>query len=566
MRLESGSGSKPAEQANPDSSNLRQRNERDLAARSNWWRLCGTFQILIAAFAIPASVGQAHQAAAPGLAPTPPMGWASWNYYFCDYNEQTIRAQADALVSTRLRVLGYRYLIVQECIAPTRDEAGRIVPDPHRFPHGMAALVEYIHSRGLKAGIYTDVGPFTCFSKTHYQGSYNHEEQDARTFADWGIDLIEVDFCNKPAEHTAKELYGRMDEAIRKTGRPMLLYVCSWGEEHPWEWAPGVAQLWRTTEDISYEAAQVKWESVVRNFELNAQHAGFTAPNSWNDPDMLEVGNRGLNDDEARSHFSMWVVSAAPLWLGTDLTHIDASVRAMLTNAEFIAVDQDSLGAGVRRISGEPGGVEVWAKPLGHWTGATQAVLLLNLTSSKAAAEVSWRDLGLLPSAAVRDLWAHKNLGAFPEAYSTELPAHGSALLKITGKPSPERSSVYEAEWPGNVRPQSAAVIPCPQCSGGYGLSLPASSDTDSSALIFPQVDSEEDGFYELSLRSPNIGGDARVTVSVNGSMLVPLQPANGTSTSGTMSVKVKLRSGRNTVRIHSGTPIILDCLILRRG
>jgi alpha-galactosidase len=165
------------------------------------------------------------------LAPTPPMGWANWNRFFCDYDEQTIRAQADALVATGMRDLGYKYLIIQECIAPDRDTMGNLVVDAKRFPHGIKTLADYIHSRGLKAGIYTDVGWFTCFSKPKYQDSYNHEDQDAETFASWGIDLIEVDFCNKPDDHTGQELYGRMAASIRRTGRPMLLYICSWAKK-----------------------------------------------------------------------------------------------------------------------------------------------------------------------------------------------------------------------------------------------------------------------------------------------------------------------------------------------
>lgn len=500
--------------------------------------------------------------AAANLASTPPMGWASWNYYFCDYTEQTIREQADALVSTGLRDLGYRYVIIQECIAPARDDHGRIVPDLNRFPHGITALVDYIHARGLKAGIYTDVGPFTCFSKTRYQGSYNHEDQDARTFSDWGIDLIEVDFCNKPVEHSGKELYTRMADAIRKTGRPMLFYVCSWGEENPWEWAPGMAQLWRTTGDISYEPGRVKWESVVRNFELNAQHSGFTAPNSWNDPDMLEVGNQGLTAEEARSHFSMWAISAAPLWLGTDLTHIDPGAQAILTNPEIIAIDQDSLGAGVHRI-GEQAGVEVWAKPLERWSGAVQAVFLLNRTASKAMLRLKWQDLGLLPRVAVRDLWAHNDLGTFENGYTTELRAHASLLLKVIGKASPARPIVYEAEWPGNLKPHSAKLLQCQGCSGGYGLSLSASSDMDTNEIIFPQVDVEEDGLYLLSLHSPRGSGSGRVTVSVDQGAPISFRSFQHSAKEDTMLAKTKLHSGRNVLGIRSATPFVLDCLMI---
>lgn len=324
--------------------------------RASHGLMCG------AILATDAAVAQPHRIA-EDLAPTPPMGWTSWNYYFCNYDEQTIKDQADALVSTGMRDLGYRYLIIQECIAPSRDEHGNLVPDAKRFPHGIPALVDYIHARGLKAGIYTDIGPVTCFSATHYQGSYDHETEDARTFAAWRIDLIAVDFCNKPKEHTGKELYRRMAEGIRASPPNAVLRM------FPWEWAPEIAQVWRTTEDISYNPGRVEWENVVRNFELNARHATFTGPNSWNDPDMLEVGNGGLTPSESCTQYSMWAISAAPLWLGTDLTHMDAQTLATQTNPEVVAVDQDALGAGIRPVYTSTNGIEIWSKPLGTWTG-----------------------------------------------------------------------------------------------------------------------------------------------------------------------------------------------------
>ena len=379
------------------------------------------------------SPGQASALASVVLASTPPMGWANWNRYFCDYDEQTIRNQADALVATGMRDLGYRYLIIQECIAPERNPMGNLVVDTKRFPHGINALADYIHSRGLKAGIYTDVGPYTCFPKPRYQGSYNHEDQDAATFAAWGIDLIEVDFCNKPEGHTGKELYERMAAGIHRMGRPMLLYICSWGKEAPWEWAQGVGQMWRTDQGISYQKNHVNWDDIVRNFESNAQHAFFNGPDSWNDPDMLEVGNAGITPVEARSHFSMWVISAAPLLAGTDITHMDPETRAIFTNPEVIAVDQDALGAGPSRIRCGKDGVEVWEKPLDNKSGGTKAVLLLNLTPKRAIASIRWSDLRLLPNASVRDLWSRKDLGQFTGGYSVEIPPHGSMLIKVSG-------------------------------------------------------------------------------------------------------------------------------------
>jgi len=522
------------------------------------------YGVIFAISAVVPAIAQREQLALPGLAPTPPMGWASWNYYFCDYDEQTIRDQADALVSTGMRDLGYQYVIIQECIAPARDADGHLIPDAKRFPHGIPALVDYIHSRGLKAGIYTDVGPFTCFSATRYQGSYDHEQEDARTFASWGIDLIEVDFCNKPAGHKGKELYRRMAEAIRRTGRPMLLYVCSWGEEQPWEWAPGMAQLWRTTGDISFDPKRVAWKSIVHNFESNALHAAFTAPNSWNDPDMLEVGNSGLTPVESRTHFSMWAISAAPLWAGTDLNRMDAYTLATFTNPEVIAIDQDSLGAGIRRVKPESGGVEIWTKTLGRWSGGSQAVLLLNLASSERKAVLHWSDLGLMPDATVRDLWARQDLGRFPDGYSAEIPAHGSVLLKVSGVPPGKNKVVYEAEWPGNLRPEAARLIPCGTCSGGYAVVLPASKRNATGALIVPQVDALTDSTYRLSvayLRNSDTGN--LLTVRVNESKPVNLQLRGG---NGTISLRAELHAGQNRIEIQSREAVAIDCLTVRQG
>ncbi|HWF66357.1 MAG TPA: hypothetical protein VN670_03580, partial [Acidobacteriaceae bacterium] len=238
------------------------------------------------------------------------------------------------------------------------------------------------------------------------------------------------------AGHTGREIYERMAAAIQKTGHPMLFYICSWGNEKPWTWARGKAQLWRTTGDISPDKNKVQWANVVGNFEENARHAAFSGPNSWNDPDMLEVGNPGLNAIEARSHFSMWAISAAPLWAGNDLTHMDATTREIYTNREAIAVDQDSLGAGPKRIWKDNKGLEVWSKASGNIGSGVDAVLLLNLTAAPADIAVRWSDLGLSGKVQVRDLWLHKDLGGFPGGYNARIPSHGSVLLKVRGDSS----------------------------------------------------------------------------------------------------------------------------------
>ncbi len=478
------------------------------------------------------------------------MGWANWNHFFCDYDDGTIRAQADALVRTGMRDLGYKYLIIQECIAPTRDANGVIVPDTKRFPHGIKALADYIHSRGMKAGIYTDVGAHTCFDQPEYEGSFNHEAQDAATFASWGIDFIEEDYCNLPKGHTGRELYEKMASAIRKTGRPMLLYICSWGNERPWEWAQGVAQLWRTDADVSWEKDRVQWSRVVQNFESNARHAVFSAPDSWNDPDMLEVGNLGLTPVEARAHFSMWAISAAPLWAGTDVTNMATETLATYTNPEVIAVDQDSLGAGPVKVNEDVDGLQVWDKQLTTIAGGNHAVLLLNLTPAPAKMDVLWKDLGLLRNATVRDLWARKDLGSFREGFAATVPSHGSVLLRVSGETNWQKGAVYEAEWPGNVKQGSAQLLECGECSASFAVAIGGAGSAASGTLIFPRVNAPHSGNYTLKLLFVRNGRQGKnITIQVNEDKPVTLKALSFVW--GWIDVPAQLRAGDNSVAVH---------------
>jgi alpha-galactosidase len=514
--------------------------------------LAGAFFLLVALFvASQFSFCQAGPVFQPGLAPTPPMGWASWNHFFCDYTDRTIRDQADALVSSGMRDLGYRYVLIQECIAPQRDANGDLVVDAKRFPHGMKDLVGYIHSRGLEAGIYTDIGANTCAGKP-FQGSYEHELQDAQTFAAWGVDLVEMDYCNQPAGVTGRSIYERMAAAIKETGRPMLFYLCSWGEESPWTWAQGKAQLWRTTGDISLVRNHADWANVVRNFEMNATHSVFNAPGSWNDADMLEVGNQGLTVAEAQSHFSMWAVSAAPLWAGNNLTGMSDSIRGIYSNAEAIAIDQDPLGAGPSRIQKHDGGIEVWMKPLGAAGSGVEAVLLLNLAAAPAEASVQWNDLGLAGNVAVRNLWTHKNLGKFRDGYGTKIPGHGSVLLKVNGEFLWSKGATYQAEWPGNVRAGDAALIACPQCNEGYAVSLRgASHGPGASSLTFTHVGVPRSGRYWISLVYVYDGPQEKnVQLQVNGGRPADIHLPAQSAFSPSTKIPVELIKGDNSIAI----------------
>lgn len=493
--------------------------------------------------------------ASPALAPTPPMGWASWNPFFCDYNEQTIREQTDALVAAGMRDLGYKYVLIQECIAPQRNASGELIVDPIRFPHGMKSLVDYIHARGLKAGTYTDVGRHTCFSHPGYQGSYGHESQDARTFASWGMDFVEMDYCNRVPGHSGREVYERMAAAIQATGRPMLFYICSWGNESPWTWAQGKAQLWRTDADISGEKNMVNWKDVVQRFESNARHAIFSAPNSWNDPDMLEVGNRGLSLIEAQTHFSMWAISAAPLWAGNDLTHMTDTIRSIYTNREVVAIDQDPLGSGVKMVKEDAVGLEVWSKPLDSIGSGVDAVLMLNLTDHPASVAVQWSDLNLSGDVHVRDLYSHQDLKVRPRGYQAKIPAHGSVLLKVSGNYMWSKGVIYEAEWPGNLRSDDAILLTCPACSQSYAISLNSPDDSaGATSLTFTHVVMPKSGTYQMILYyiDSNIDTD-KLQLRVNHGQSKPIH-IDGVIY-GSESLSIHLNGGDNSLTFsYAGT------------
>jgi alpha-galactosidase len=378
------------------------------------------------------SDGPSPDASAPILAATPPMGWNSWYGFRCSYNEQIVRETADAMVATGLRDQGYLYVALDDCWQSTRDAAGKIVADPVKFPSGMAALADYVHGRGLKLGVYTDVGPMTCKG---LPGSYNHEVQDAATYAAWGVDLIKEDWCY----HTgldARTQYRKMQDAIARTHRPMVLSICNWGEQSPWEWAPAVGQLWRTTPDIADN-----WSYVLRNLDASSRYAAIAGPGHWNDPDFLQVGLGALTTEEYRSQVSLWAVMSAPLILSMDLRRLSPDAATLVANPEVIAVDQDARGA-QGTVVATHGSVQVWSKPL---EPGARAVVLFNRDSAAAPqATVSWLDLGLADGAAtVRDLWAHRDLGPSTEL-ATAVPAHGVVMVKVTGREAdPPRGTAF---------------------------------------------------------------------------------------------------------------------------
>jgi alpha-galactosidase len=363
-----------------------------------------------------------------GLAKTPPMGWNTWNKFACDISDPLIRQAADALVSSGMRDAGYQYLVIDDCWQTSRNPDGNIVADPHRFPAGIKPVADYVHSKGLKFGIYSDAGTGTCENRP---GSRGYEYQDARAYASWGVDYLKYDWCNHGTQDS-RASYALMRDALQKSGRPIVFSLCEWGSTQPWLWAKDVGNLWRTTGDIVDKWQTGKKDDFLGFVDILDLHNGlesYAGPGHWNDPDMLEVGNGGMSDTEYKAQFSLWAILAAPLMAGNDIRSMAPGIRDILTNKEVIAVDQDPLGLQGRRVR-DDGDLEVWAKQM---VDGSRAVALLNRGGTEKRMTVNWTDLGYPAhvQARVRDLWAGRDHGIAKESFSASVPSHGVVMLKI---------------------------------------------------------------------------------------------------------------------------------------
>jgi alpha-galactosidase len=363
-----------------------------------------------------------------GLAKTPPLGWNSWNKFGCNVNEKLIREIADSMVSGGLKDAGYEYLVIDDCWQVGRDQEGNILADPRRFPGGMKALAGYVHSKGLKFGIYSDAGTGTCENRP---GSRGYEFQDARQYAAWGVDYLKYDFCNHSTQNSEAS-YSIMRDALAKSGRPIVFSICEWGSTKPWLWAKDVGNLWRATADIVNKwSGSEKWGGlgVVQILDQLNGLETYAGPGHWNDPDMLEVGNGVLTETESRAHFSMWCILAAPLIAGNDIRSMSAETRAILTNRDLIAVDRDPLGIQGHRVK-KDGDLEVWSKQL---SDGGRAVALLNRSSDEKKITVRWLDIGYPESlkASVRDLWSGKASEIASGNYSAAVPRHGAVVIRV---------------------------------------------------------------------------------------------------------------------------------------
>ena len=385
--------------------------------------------LILAVLCVLAAVSTQTSAQTAKLAATPPMGWNSWNHFADKVTDAIVRQQADAMVSSGMRDAGYVYINIDDTWEGERGADG-VIHTNSKFPD-MKALADYVHSKGLKLGIYSSPGPKTCAG---FAGSYQHEAQDAKTYAAWGIDYLKYDLCSygdimkqAPSPAAAHQLmldaYTKMHRALAATGRPIVLSLCQYGLDNVWRWGASVGgNLWRTTGDI-----EDKWERMAYiGFGQNGQEK-YAGPGHWNDPDMLEVGNGGMTPDEYRTHMSLWAILAAPLLAGNDLTTMTPETVELLTNKEVIAVDQDRAGVQGHRVWQE-GPLEIWVKPLAD---GSKAVGLFNRNYSASEMTLRFSSIGMPATAMARDLWKHAAMAAANGVVQVEVPRHGVVLLRV---------------------------------------------------------------------------------------------------------------------------------------
>ena len=370
------------------------------------------------------------QALDNGLALTPPMGWNGFNHFGRDVTAAIVEGEAAAIVRSGMKSAGYQYVNLDGgWDSLQRDSTGSLQPDPANFPDGIKALADHVHALGLKFGIYTDAGYTNCAATA--AGSYGHYQQDADTFASWGVDYVKMDYCYIPYENypgltkvqVDQALAAQMRDALARTGRPIVFSITLWGQDQDWTWASGFANLWRTTGDVGNS-----YSSMASTFAANAPLFAYAGPGGWNDPDMLEVGNGGMTDLEDQSHFSLWAEMAAPLLAGADLRAMTDATRAIYTNAEVVAVDQDPLGRQGYPVQ-DAGGHWVLSKPMAH---GARAVLLFNQSDLAAVITTTAEQAGLpeAPGYLVRDLWGHST-SLSRGTIEASLAPHAVAMYRV---------------------------------------------------------------------------------------------------------------------------------------
>jgi alpha-galactosidase len=372
------------------------------------------------------------------LAATPPMGWNSWNKFGCSINEKLLMEMADAMVSSGMKDAGYEYIVIDDCWQVDRDKDGNIVADSVHFPNGIKALSDYIHSKGLKLGIYSCAGSLTCQGRP---GSRGYQFQDARQYAKWGVDYLKYDWCSNEGQK-AEAAYKTMSDALKVCGRPIVFSICEWGESQPWKWGKGIGHLWRITPDIR-DCFECKFDwggvGVLNIIDTMADLYTYAGPGHWNDAEMLEIGNGGMTYDEYITHMSMWSMLAAPLMAGNDLRNMNGETKEILTNKEVIAVNQDKLGQQAIRFM-DMGEHEIWAKPLDN---NEIAICFMNRTNEEWDLNYDWKknamyfatDINVYKNEySIRDLWKHQNIGTTASLTRQKIPAHGVLMVRLSLK------------------------------------------------------------------------------------------------------------------------------------
>lgn len=502
---------------------------------------------------------------------SPIMGWASWNNFFVGISDPIIKGQADAMVSTGLAAAGYQYINIDDGFFDGRNADGTLKINAVKFPKGMKSLADYIHSKGLKAGFYSEAGANTCGSQYNGQtggvggGLYNHDQQDADLFfKTWGFDFLKVDYCGGLVQKLdEKTRYTAIKTAIDNTGRTDINFnVCRW--QFPGSWVTKIADSWRISQDISFDK-YVKWDRVLYVIDCNTFLAAYSSQGHYNDMDMMEVG-RGLTFEEDKSHFSMWCILSAPLVLGNDLTAITKQTKDILTNTEVIAVDQDTTGVQGKLVSDNGAGLQVWAKNLNGKQSNERAVVLFNRSAVSASMTVKWKDLNLIGAATVRDLWSHTDLGSKDSLFTATVPSHGVVMLKVVGKQA-KLQEVFEAEyaWINNFNLTTNSVVIADQgratidasCSGRAKANwLGKRADN---YIEFRDIYTKTTGSYQLTI-SYISGENRNATLSVNGKdTLITNLNSGGWATIGKRTFTIRLNQGYNTIRLSNAAGWLPD-------
>ena len=502
----------------------------------------------------------------------PMMGWASWNKYYENITESIIKKQADAIVSSGLAAIGYNYINIDDGFFNGRAADGTLLLNTTRFPNGFKPVVDYIHSKGLKAGFYSDAGANTCAqmygSETGGKGAglFGHEQQDIDlAFKTWGFDYIKVDYCGGRQQGLDEQTrYTAIGNALKATGRNDIVYnICRW--QFPGGWVTEVGNSWRIADDIG-----TAWSHIPRILDTNTYLAGFASQGHYNDMDMLEVGN-GNSADQDRAHFALWCIHSSPLVLGNDMSNMSSTTLNILTNKEVLALNQDTTGLQAIRISDDGNGGQVFAKRLNGLASNERGVVLFNRSSASRTITVNWKDLDLEGTATVRDLWNKKDLGSFTGSYSASVPATGCVALKIVGSGS-KLQEIFEAEysfmnnfkWTKSLAIQANQAMPTLDAGCSRGAKVTHLGNSAANYIEFRNIWANAAGTYHATIYY--LSATARsVTVSANGRDTL-LNGLNSGSASKRDSIRIPiaLKMGRNAIRLSNSTGSMPDLDAIR--